>query len=387
MNKATIIIGTATAAAIILTVPQIVRANPSIVAKEITVLIEGPVHGSGTIIAKNGNTYFVLTAAHVVKDTNPGEETHITTHDGQLHAVNTYRMRKLPGVDLALIEFTSNRNYPITTIGDSNKVPALATVYVGGFPHPGRETEQDFFITEGKIASINSNHPEGYNFIYTNITKIGMSGGPVLNERGHLIGIHGRAEGTRLGDGTPIKDGFNLGIPIQIFFNKTGSAGINLNLRLASSSPPPTITPVTPPSPPQQNLISYAKPKIFLERNFKGHYSGVNSVAISPDGGTIVSGSWDKTIKVWDLATGRLKATLTGHYSGVRSVAISPDGGTIVSGSQDKTIKVWDLATGRLKANLKRHSYSVNSVAISPDGGTIVSGGRGNTIKVWRAIP
>ncbi len=67
----------------------------------------------------------------------------------------------------------------------------------------------------------------------------------------------------------------------------------------------------------------------------------VHSVAISPDGRTVVSGSADKTIKVWDLASGSLKATLTGHSGWVFSVAISPDGRTVVSGSWDKTIKVW----------------------------------------------
>ncbi|NES72560.1 MAG: WD40 repeat domain-containing protein, partial [Okeania sp. SIO2D1] len=63
--------------------------------------------------------------------------------------------------------------------------------------------------------------------------------------------------------------------------------------------------------------------------------------AISPDGQTIVSGSYDNTIKVWDLATGNLKATLTVHSWYVNSVAISPDGQNIVSGSHDKTIRVW----------------------------------------------
>nr|MDJ0556179.1 WD40 repeat domain-containing protein [Microcoleaceae cyanobacterium MO_207.B10] len=113
------------------------------------------------------------------------------------------------------------------------------------------------------------------------------------------------------------------------------------------------------------------------------HIEYVRSLAITPDGQTIVTGSSDNTIKVWDMATGNLKATLTGHSDSVRSVAISPDGQTIVSGSWDDTIKVWDLATGNLKATLTGHSSSVRSVAISPDGRTIVSGSWDETIKVW----
>ncbi|BAZ29595.1 serine/threonine protein kinase with WD-40 repeats [Cylindrospermum sp. NIES-4074] len=113
-------------------------------------------------------------------------------------------------------------------------------------------------------------------------------------------------------------------------------------------------------------------------------YSGdVNAVAISPDGKTFVSGSDDKTIKIWNLQTGELKSTLTGHSNSVYSVAISPDGKTFVSGSGDKTIKIWNLQTGELKSTLTGHSNSVYSVAISPDGKTFVSGSGDKTIKIW----
>ncbi len=79
-----------------------------------------------------------------------------------------------------------------------------------------------------------------------------------------------------------------------------------------------------------------------------------------------------------------LKTTLTGHGSEVLSVAISPDGETLVSGSSDNTIKVWNLATGSLKTPLTDHSNSVYSVAISPDGQTLVSGDDGGNIKIWQ---
>src|SRR6266851_1717169 len=122
-----------------------------------------------------------------------------------------------------------------------------------------------------------------------------------------------------------------------------------------------------------------------LIRTLTGHADAVWSVAISPDGQTLVSGSIDKTIKVWELSTGKLVRTLTDHAAEVWSVAISPDGQTLVSGSWDKTIKVWELSTGKLMRTLTDHEDEVWSVAISPDGQTLVSGGQDNTIKVWGA--
>jgi WD40 repeat protein len=73
----------------------------------------------------------------------------------------------------------------------------------------------------------------------------------------------------------------------------------------------------------------------------------VRALAISPDGQTLVSGSEDKTIKIWQLSTGQELRTLTGNSSGIHALAISPDGRTIVSGSGDKTIKIWQLSTGQ----------------------------------------
>jgi WD40 repeat protein len=106
----------------------------------------------------------------------------------------------------------------------------------------------------------------------------------------------------------------------------------------------------------------------------------VYSVAFSPDGLTLASGSLEKTIKLWDVATGELKATLEGHSHWMNSVAFSPDGLTLASG------KLWDVATGELKATLEGHSHWVNSVVFSPDGLTLASGSDDCTIKLWRRV-
>ncbi|WP_347339541.1 WD40 repeat domain-containing protein, partial [Planktothrix sp. FACHB-1355] len=119
------------------------------------------------------------------------------------------------------------------------------------------------------------------------------------------------------------------------------------------------------------NPISLLISSFSLKTTLTGHSNSVNSVAFSPDGQTLASGSFDDTIKIWDIRSGKLKTTLTGHSNWVRSVAFSPDGQTLASGSDDNTIKIWDIHSGKLKTTLTGHSDNVNSVAFSPDGQTL----------------
>jgi WD40 repeat protein len=107
------------------------------------------------------------------------------------------------------------------------------------------------------------------------------------------------------------------------------------------------------------------------------------TIAFSPDGHTIASGSNDKTVKLWDVLSGQLLRTLAGHTSGVNSVAFSPDGGTLVSGGDDKTTKLWDTAGGQLLHTLTGHKKEVTSVAFSPNGRTLASGSKDKTIMLW----
>ncbi|HCF26117.1 MAG TPA: serine/threonine protein kinase [Cyanobacteria bacterium UBA11049] len=117
-------------------------------------------------------------------------------------------------------------------------------------------------------------------------------------------------------------------------------------------------------------------------RTLQGHKNWVYAVAISPDGKTLVSGSKDNTVKVW-AKTGQELHTLTGHTSFVNSVAISPNSQKIASGSYDRTIKIWNLNTGQELRTLRGHTAEVLSVAISPNGQKLASGSTDDTIKIW----
>jgi WD40 repeat protein len=111
----------------------------------------------------------------------------------------------------------------------------------------------------------------------------------------------------------------------------------------------------------------------------------VSSLAYSPDGRFVVSGSADSSIKIWDLEKGREMFTLPEHDGPVRSVAYSPDGKRVVSGAADYTVRLWDAETGEELKALTGHSNVVNSVAYSPDGRFFASGSTDRTVKVWDA--
>jgi WD40 repeat protein len=120
-----------------------------------------------------------------------------------------------------------------------------------------------------------------------------------------------------------------------------------------------------------------------LVRLLTGHEGVVSSVAVTPDGRLIVSGSYDRTVAVWDLETGARIRQLAGHRDPVSSVAVAPDGRRIASASYDRTVVVWDLESDAHIHRLFGHKDSVSSVAVTPDGHRIVSGSKDETIAVW----
>ena len=230
--------------------------------------------GSGVIIGKKDNTYYVLTCLHVIRDLEDYDKDvkstklEITTPDGQKHGGRVFRSNILyqnKQVDLAVVTFKSNRTYrtaelasslpniyerrSISTngnvststgtssgLGDLTKFPA---VVIAGFPlstsdtsASGKlETSAGYLVnTTASAFSLAGGNQRGlgYRLMYTNLTRVGMSGGPVFNAEGRVIGIHGMTDGTvenASGRGNRIAYNLSLAIPIPIFI-KYGAEGI-----------------------------------------------------------------------------------------------------------------------------------------------------------------
>ncbi|QIR39270.1 trypsin-like peptidase domain-containing protein [Tolypothrix sp. PCC 7910] len=184
------------------------------IAKQITVRIDGANSGgSGVIIDRQGNgDYTVLTNWHVVQIK---DRYIIQTMDGQKYNIDT--IKQLPGVDLAELKFKSGEIYPVAKKGNSDQLTSGKTIYVGGYPKgipgiPGRQ----FQYLSGSFSGRVPNPQNGYSLIYIVEPFPGMSGGPILDENGRLVGINGRA-GTVPDGGTAV-----LGIPINIYSGQIG---------------------------------------------------------------------------------------------------------------------------------------------------------------------
>lgn len=163
---------------------------------------------------------------------------------------------------------------------------------------------------------------------------------------------------------------------IEVFKDLNPTATINsilpqLSTQLAENRVLPN---VSPPKIPKWNCT----------HTLSGHTNIIYSVAFSPNGMVVASGSDDKTIKIFRVQNGQEIVTLNGHTNSVYAVAFSPDGELLASSSHDQTIKLWRMKDGKEIRTLKGHNHSVYSVVFSPDGEILASSSWDTTIKIWR---
>ncbi|NMG60912.1 serine protease, partial [Geitlerinema sp. P-1104] len=267
-------------------VPRAAIAFDSRLAENVTVQINGRDYpgGSGVIVGREGDRYWVLTALHVVCDSIEGQEPitcredvaeyrgyQIRTASGQEYEMTNIQplQQTLNDPELALVQFESSRDYPLATLGDSDQAQLASWIYVAGFPAAFDTVgaNRDFYLTVGSFSGRKQEVTEGYSMVHTAITRIGMSGGPIFDSDTRVIAIHGRGGmevggevmiETETGPGnrteteqenrTPrvlevtTKSGFNGGIPIATFMQLRQTQQVrvpNLNQDNAPASQTP----------------------------------------------------------------------------------------------------------------------------------------------------
>jgi tetratricopeptide (TPR) repeat protein len=232
------------------------------IGKEITVRIveaQNPsIAGSGVIIKRAGNTYTVLTAYHVVKAATKYQ---IILPDLQSYAVNNIKALDKQG-DLAVASFNSSNSYKIAKIGDSDKATRTTTVYVVGYPAKSASiSNPDYFLNKGQVNANGAAQREGYNILYDNVTRKGMSGGAVLNEQGELVAIHGRADEETITEKSEIKIITGLGTTIYSALRQLLAVGVDVGVR------PPNINVAAAPKADDFYIKAYQK---YQNKDFKG---------------------------------------------------------------------------------------------------------------------
>ncbi len=180
-------------------------------AKPIIVRIDGANVGSGSLIDYSNGAYTVLTNWHVMK--NPGGYI-VQTIDGRTHPVAPASIKQLPGLDLAILKFTSDQNYQTAELGNSANLNEGQSLYFAGYPGELREEDNRYyrFFPVNLVGILPKSTKNGYSLIYNGEAFPGMSGGPVFNQEGLMIGVHGEANINAISGGTS-----NYAIPINSY--------------------------------------------------------------------------------------------------------------------------------------------------------------------------
>jgi serine protease Do len=220
------------------------------IARDITVLIRSEKgHGSGFIVSQSGKTYYVLTAQHVVSQSGKYK---LVTADKQAYEIDSKNIKPLPGVDLAVVQFESDKTYKVAKLTDSDNLNEGRAIFVSGWPKPSGTGQLVRQFTDGRISGFLEKPLQGYKVSYTNVTRKGMSGGPVVDAGGRVVAVHGLADSedarvlessglsSEVADkiASLIKPGFNYGIPIKTFLTLAPQEGLYLSLDVDKSPAP-----------------------------------------------------------------------------------------------------------------------------------------------------
>jgi tetratricopeptide (TPR) repeat protein len=278
-------------APLVIVLPAVASSSAEVakVAKAVTVLIKtGDEQGSGAIINRTGSTYTVLTAAHVVKKTD--RKYTIELNDGQVYPLSSFKLAPNGNLDLAVVQFKSDRSYSTIKMGNSNAAEEGTVAYVAGFPFATAAiTKSLYLFNEGKITA-NSSKPfaNGYSIVYNCATLPGMSGGPVLNDKAELIAVHGKGDNqeriqrSEINSSVWVKTGFNLGIPVNTFTRIASQMGVELNSSVPSIAARPRLT--------NADDFFVTATNQFIQGNYPGAIISLNqAIAAKPDYGAAYS--------------------------------------------------------------------------------------------------
>ncbi|MFN6519023.1 MAG: tetratricopeptide repeat protein [Nostoc sp. CreGUA01] len=240
------------------------------IAQQITVRIDSKNHGngSGVIIAKQGQTYYVVTAAHVVENPDNYE---IITPDGKPYIVQPENIAKAQGLDIALVKFTSNQTYSIATIAKYNLYYSSSDkkpwIFVSGFPEKegGKRKltagllskPETVFSRAENLDVLNFVINVGYGLTYSNLTQPGMSGGAVLDATGQIIGINTGIEDK---GSNQVELGLGLGVPSDSILGLAKKSGLKPELLKIVTTAPPKLTEAEINSLQNNSLFTVQKP-------------------------------------------------------------------------------------------------------------------------------